>query len=311
VNLFCFHDNIYLCICETNHTRVECFLYDPTLDRCSSCLAGGLCLRGNPIHSNDFICLCPPCHSGRHCQFNSKSLTVTLDQLFFADLTSSHKQIAMNLIILGCLLGFFIGLPNNLFSFVTIQRQTCLNTGIGHYLLYISVINQINLGFVSARLIHLSVIISNPQPFFMINHVLCKLFNYIPVCLTRISYWFASFVALERVYIVIFVNGQWFKKPRVARHMMALTFIVILVSSSYELVFVKLFTSTIDNDNSAMCVVDFPISHQTMWIFIHQIISIVHSMLPLLINICSTMTIIYIIIKTKMNVYRTKKCKLF
>ncbi|CAF3598839.1 unnamed protein product, partial [Rotaria sp. Silwood2] len=52
VDLLCFHDDSYLCVCNTNHTRVECFLYDHTLDRCSSCLAGGLCLKGSHTRSN-------------------------------------------------------------------------------------------------------------------------------------------------------------------------------------------------------------------------------------------------------------------
>ena len=311
VDLLCFHDNSYLCACNANHTRVECFVYDPTLDRCSSCLAGGLCLRGDSIRSNDFICLCPSCDSGRQCQFNSKSLTVTLEQLFYPDLTSSRKQTTVNLIIVGTVSGFLIGLPNNLFAGVTFQRPSCRHTGVGHYLLYMSLINQINLGFLAARLTHLSVIIADPQPFSMINHVLCKLLNYFLVCFTRVSYWFTSFVGLERAYTVIFLHGQWFKKPKTACRLMTLTLVLILLTSSYELVFVKLFTSTVEHNNNALCLMDFPISHRNMWIFIHQTISIAHSVLPLIINICSTMTIICIIIKNKMNIHGTIKCKLF
>ncbi|CAF1189973.1 unnamed protein product [Adineta steineri] len=42
-NLFCFRDNFYLCVCGANHTRIECFRYDYTLDQCSRCQPGSRC----------------------------------------------------------------------------------------------------------------------------------------------------------------------------------------------------------------------------------------------------------------------------
>ncbi|CAF1622912.1 unnamed protein product, partial [Adineta ricciae] len=299
---FCFHDDSYLCICKTDHTRAECFLYDSTLDRCSFCLAGGLCLKGNHI-----LCLCPLCYSGLQCQFNSKSLTVTLDQLFYSDLISNYKQLTMNLIIIISILGFSIGLINNIFSFVTLHRSTCLQTGVGHYLFYMSIINQISLVFLIARLIHLSRVITDPTPSFMIHNILCKLLNYFLLCSIRISYWLTSFISVERSYTAIFLKKQWLKKPSVARRLMILTLLVILLSTSYELVFVKLFLNKIGEENSAICVMEFSVSHQTIWTLIHQTVSIVHSILPLIINICSTMIIIGKVINNKMNIYKTKQ----
>ncbi|CAF1648215.1 unnamed protein product [Adineta ricciae] len=309
-SILCFHDNSYLCICNTNHTRVECFLYDSTLDRCSYCLANGLCLKGNPIHSNDFLCLCPACHSGTQCQFNSKPLTVTLDQLFYFDLISNHKQTTMNVIILLSSLAFFVGLFNNFFSYVTLQRKACLQTGVGHYLLYMSIVNQITLVFLMARLIHLSLLIINVKSFSMINHIFCKLLNYFLICILRISYWLTSFVSIERAYTILYLKGQWFKQPYVARCLMLLIVFVILLSSSYELVFVKLFISSNEKETRAMCAMDFSVSYQSTWTSIHQIISIIHSILPLLINICSTMIIIERVISNKMNIQKTKHSKL-
>jgi len=43
----CFYDTAYLCICEEDHSRVECFGYDHHLDSCSNCLSGGKCLQEN------------------------------------------------------------------------------------------------------------------------------------------------------------------------------------------------------------------------------------------------------------------------
>ncbi|CAF1972195.1 unnamed protein product [Rotaria magnacalcarata] len=302
-SLLCFYDNYYLCICNKNHTGVECFHYYHQLDQCSYCLAEGRCLKGD---SNHFLCLCPSCYSGHQCEFNSKSFTFTLDQLFYTDLISIHKQKTFYLIIIIFLLVFLIGIPNNVFSFVTFKREMCLRTGIGHYLLYVSLVNQLNLGFLLGRLIHLSLIIFIPQPFSIINNIFCKLFNYFLICSTRISYWFSSFVALERVFTTIFINVQWFKKSHIARRLMFFTFILILISSSYELIFIKFFIR-IENNVSTMCVMDFSSSYQSTWILIHQIISILHFILPILINLLSTIAIIFIVIKNKMNIHMANR----
>ncbi len=45
-------DEWYLCICDKNHSRAECFGYDHNLDRCSECLNDGQCLKKINFHQN-------------------------------------------------------------------------------------------------------------------------------------------------------------------------------------------------------------------------------------------------------------------
>ncbi|UJR19256.1 hypothetical protein I4U23_022385 [Adineta vaga] len=73
-NLLCFHDDGYLCICHKNHFRAECFPYDHSLDRCSSCLSNGFCLRGDLKKVNDFLCLCPRCINGKFLHYSRLNL---------------------------------------------------------------------------------------------------------------------------------------------------------------------------------------------------------------------------------------------
>ena len=54
---------------------------------------------------------------------------------------------------------------------------------------------------------------------------------------TRLVYWLTSLVSIERVYMTIFINGQWLKKPRVARRLILLTFVVTFVTDLYEFEF--------------------------------------------------------------------------
>ena len=93
----CFHDDQYLCICAVNHTRVDCFLFDDQLNHCEHCLSGGRCLKGDLHRSNDFVCLCHSCYSGRQCQFNTKSfLSLSINCFLLLSLCPS------NCLFLGC-----------------------------------------------------------------------------------------------------------------------------------------------------------------------------------------------------------------
>ena len=166
----CFRDDFYLCICTDNHTRVECFNYDDQLDRCELCRANGRCLHGDSGQSNDFVWVCPTCYSGRQYQFNTKSFSFTLDQLFSADLLSDElRTLTISLLIFFSLFTFALGLLNNLFSMITLRRRSCLRYGVGHYLLAMSLINQLSLALLVARLLHL---ISEHQRniFIIVNH---------------------------------------------------------------------------------------------------------------------------------------------
>ena len=309
----CFLDDVYLCICGENHSRVECFNSDDQLDLCELCRGNGRCLQGDPRQFADFVCLCPSCHSGDQCQFNTKSFSLTLDQLFSPDLLSNQRQtLSISLLIFLPLLGLLLSIPSNFFSFAALRRRSCLRQGVGHYLLAMSLVNQLSLALLAARLIHLSVIIPISRSSSLIDDLFCKLLNYLLICLTRSSRWLSSFVALERVYSVVFFNRQWFKQPHIARSLMFWTLVLILLSASYELVFVKSFTGVKDG-NSATCVIEYPSSQQLMWISLHQFISVSHFLFPLLISLCSTMTIMGIVVKNKMNIRTTKhgKCRLF
>ena len=260
--LVCFHDDQYLCICGTNHTHVKCFLYDDRLDRCSNCLSGGRCLRGHHQRTNDFLCLCPPCYSSRQCQFSWKSFAFTLDQLFYVDLTSSAKQIRSALIIIFSILGFLLASPNNLFSFITLRQRACLRNGVGHYLLSLSITNQINLAVFVVRLIHLIHSIIGGRTPSMTDEILCRSSNYLLTCSGRLVYWLSSLIAIERVYVTVVLNGQLLGKPSTARRLVAFTTMIVLISHCYELIFCMTFHDPNDPQRS-FYVIEYP--HQSMF----------------------------------------------
>jgi hypothetical protein len=168
-----------------------------------------------------------------------------------------------------------------------------------------SVINQLNLGLLASRLIHLVINITELQSHPLVDHYLCKILSYLLTSSSRMVYWLSSLVAIERVYMTLFLNGRWLRKPHIARGLIIFTVVSILVSDIHELIFVKAL-SGINNDNSGMCVIEFPIYSRSTWALFHLIVSIMNSILPLLINICCTLTISFVVAKKKINTRKTK-----
>jgi hypothetical protein len=291
-----------LCICEENHSRAECFNYDDTSDQCDRCEANGRCFKGNG-NEHDFICICPACREGRRCQDNFESFSFILDQLFFADLLSPNSRIrhlTYYSLIVAPLPLFLVGLLSNLCCFVTLRRPRCLRNGTGHYLYAMSICNQLNLAFLALRLIHLTLNISrssSSSP--AVDDALCKVANYLLIVSTRIIYWLGTLIAIERVYVALFVNGRWLKKPRIARRMIALVVGCTLTLSAYQLVFVHSRISS-DDDNNAMCVISFP-ANRLIWLQFHGAVVTINSAGPFLINLLCTGAIICIVTKKKMN----------
>ena len=299
----CFRDDVYLCICTENHSRVECFNYDDQLDQCEMCRSNGRCLQGNPTRSNQFLCLCPQCHSGRYCQFNTKSFSFTLDQLFSPDLLSHQRQTTtISLLIFFSLFTFLLAIPNNLFSLITLRRRSCLRHGVGHYLLWMSVINQFSLICLLARLLHLTLNITGTSSSSTTNNLLCKSLNYLLSSSTRMVYWLTSLISIERLYSTLSLRGQWLKQPRIARRLILLIFFTVFITDLYELFFYKSFSTQTDEETQgSMCVLDISSEDRFLWLTFHLLFLILHSLLPFLINLFSTITISLIIINKKIK----------
>ena len=299
-NLLCFIDDIYLCICEEDHSRAECFNYDHSKDTCDRCLANGRCVKEQNEH--DFHCVCPACHEGLFCHFNLESASITLDQLFSFNLLSSSSLIRhatyYSLIAVPPVV-FLIGLLNNLCCIVTFRRPRCLLNGVGHYLYAMSVCNQLTLAFLTLRLIHLAVNISTPYISVTLDGVLCKVSNYLLTASTRLIYWLSSLVAVERVYVASFINGQWLNKPRIARRIIALTVVSILGANAYQLLITHSHVDR-DDENNAMCTVTFP-SDSSNWLRPRGPVTAIGSVGPFAINLICTMAIICLVTQKKIN----------
>ena len=304
--LLCFHDDKYLCICEERHLRVDCFVYDQSLDQCSRCLAGGRCLQGDRARLDDFHCLCPPCTSGRFCEFSSKSFSFTFDQLFSANLVSKNvlvKNLSFYSILIGGWLTFLVGLLNNTCSFVTFRRPKCRRNGVGQYLLATSVVNQISLTLLACRLTHLTINMTSYRAYPLLDTILCSALHYLGNACNRVAYWLVALIAIERVYTIVFLNRQGTQRAVVARRLILGTCATMLAIGAYETVFIRSYPGFNDG-KSSICVLEFP-ANDRMWIVIHQVVTMVNALVPVAINICCMVVIIYVVVEKKMTINRT------
>ena len=257
------------------------------------------------------ICICPPCHSGHLCQFNFESFSFTLDQLFYSNLLST-KPIVRNLTFYSLLLVpwilFFVGLVNNICSFVTFRQKRSLQNGIGQYLYFMSLFNQFNLIFLLIRLTHLTLNIASRYTSPVFDNLFCKLFNYSLVSSTRLTYWLSSLIAIERLYVVLSLQGRWLKKPSTARRFLFALVLIILLCTSYELHFIRSEITSEDGFN-AICMMNFP-PDVPSWMYLHIILTVIDSLVPFLVNLLSTVVIIYMVTKKKLNANsRQQFCK--
>ena len=198
---------------------------------------------------------------------------------------------------------FLIGALNNVCCFITFNRPKPLLVGSGHYLRTASIINQLTLLMLLLKLLHLVLSVKGYVVHQLMNTILCKLLSYLLVCSSRISYWLMGMVAVERVYVTWYLKDIWFKSPRIAKRIIATLIIGVTVCDVHELIFYQSIEDpkSLDLNNSTWCVTSYPSAISTY----HQVNIIWNYILPFLINILSTITLIILIIRRRTSAKKT------
>jgi hypothetical protein len=280
VDLICFIDDVYLCICNENHSSVECFGYDSNLDQCSYCLSNGKCIKGDRSRENDFICLCPNCHRGSLCQFNTEIQSFSLDSL----LIECYFNIQILYLIVVIII-FMIGALNNYASFVTFKRSKPFKVGVGKYLLLLSLISQCSL---------LLLFIKTIQSIFHLfsNNISCKLISFILSVCTRYSFWLTSWITLYRLHSILFPFSNLLKKSSMIYSTSFITLIIVGTMHIHELIF---YITIKDPDGQMMCVGNF--THSVS--IYNRITVLTHYMIPFCIQIVSITILIILAARTR------------
>ncbi|CAF1394347.1 unnamed protein product [Adineta ricciae] len=303
--LICFRDLRYLCICESDYYRAECFEYDRSLDQCSSCLANGYCLKGELNNKSDFLCICPRCFNGKMCQDSTELMSITLDSLITKDI-QNDRHISVGIYISFSLLIFFFALFNNFNSFLTFLRPKARQMPVGIYLLIVSVIDQCSLSLLFLKIVH--VILGSNGILFeyeSVNLYSCKILSYLLSVFTRITYWLTSLVTIERLCLVLFPTSPILKSTR--RALGLSLFIIIFVFSmhiheliNYRTIVDFSYTST----DTTLCVTSYV---QTTIAIYNRVNVLFHYFIPFLIQIISITILIIQLAFSRARANKNKK----
>jgi hypothetical protein len=293
-----------MCFCLNRSNPAECLFREEVPEHCSNCLNGGRCIQGDLDEPKDFLCLCSSCYSGDRCQFYLNSFSFSLDQLFYSNLISTHKLRMVVALISASMLHFVLSLPNNIFVLATVKRPAFRRSSVAQYLLGMSISNQFNLAFFVARLTHLSLKISAINSPTMIDAFLCKSLHYLLTSSSRLVYWLSTWIAIERLYMTVVVQGKRLNNPHTARHIIAILMVLILTSGVYEILFIE-FLPSLSSRMASMCIGRFPAHSQTMWSLVHWSVSLFHTGLPLVINLICTISISIVVVMKKMKTTAT------
>lgn len=286
----CFRDDNYLCICESDHYRVECFTYNHSIDQCSLCLSNGQCLKGELNIKTDFLCLCPRCYHGSICQYSTELMSFTVDSLIINDIRKNYLVsciVYIFIVIFVFLFGFF----TNLCGLLTFIRPLPRKVGVGNYLLIVSMLNQCSLLTLLLKIIHI-ILGSNGTLFHYtnVNLYACKIISYLLSVFTRTTYWLTSFVTIERVCVVLFPTSSAFKHSRLA--LCISTFSILLVSAMH-IHEVLHYTTIVDlSYTSLMATVCVTSYIESLILSYNRVNVLIHHLIPFFIQIVSITVII-------------------
>ena len=284
-SLTCFRDLNYLCICDVDHYRAECFGYNRSSDQCSLCLSNGYCLKSELNKRSSFVCLCQRCYYGEMCQYSNKLMSFSLDSLI-VKYVRNHPRISTGFYISVVLLIFLFGLFNNLNSSFTFIRPKPRKVGVGNYLLIISIIDQCSLLLLSFKVIHI-ILGSNGTLFSYTNLNLysCKIVSYLLSVSTRVTYWLTSFISIERLCLVLFPTSVTQKNPHQAIGFITIATLFVSGMHIHELMY---YTTIVDlsypSVNVTVCITNYVQSFVSTYNHVNVLI---HYFIPFLIQTIS------------------------
>jgi hypothetical protein len=280
---FCFYDENYLCLCQEDHYRAECFILDIEHDNCSKCFSGGKCLQGDLKDSNDFICFCPSCYEGHRCEFSMQAFSFTLDSL----LVNYSKEVKIVYVSIVCLL-FIIGLFNNICSFVTFKRPTPRKFGVGNYLLIVSCLNQIALFCLLFKFIEITIGI--------IDVGSCKAISYSLSAMTRSTYWLTSWITVDRLLMILFPTSSFVKNPRLSIGISVLTLIILFVMHVHEIIYYTIIEHV--STGLSICVTNFDTKLISNY---NRISTLIHYLFPFFIQVICITLLIVLVARSRMK----------
>lgn len=295
-DLNCFIDENYLCLCTSDH-QTNCIIFNHHKDlQCSTlhhCVNGAQCLQDNPNCPTSIICVCRECFFGSQCQYFSKGLGITLDEILGYEIKHNafifEQPFSIKLSAIITMIMFSIGIINGCFSIMTFKNRISQEVGCGIYLLASSITSLIIAILFTLKFWFL---IFSYTDFFAQKLILysnCFFIEPLLKVLVYIDNWLNGYVAAERAFAVC--KGVYFdkkKSKRLAKWIIILTIIINIILFIPQLSYLHLFYDK--KEERSWCVVLYSLSlhiYNSFIIFFHFIT-------PFFINLFSAIFIIIV-----------------
>jgi hypothetical protein len=316
LNLSCFYDNIYLCLCYNHDQKrlANCFEFNDNMSfDClgqSECKNGGQCFQDTPDCPQRSICVCSSCFYGRRCQFSTNGFGLSLDAILGYHILpniniihqSSIVKISVTLTIIFIVAGFIDGI----ISMITFKNESTRVVGCGLYLFGSSIttlLTMIMFGLKFSILILSQMTFISNRLFLQIQCISLDFF--LLVCL-NMDQWLNACVASERaINIIKGVHFDKGKSKRVAKLVILILIIFNIVTSIHDPFYRHLIDEEHENEKRIWCIVSYPSSLQVY----NSIMNSLHFFAPFLINLISAIILVTKKSRQESNVqtHRTQK----
>ena len=264
------------------------------------CENEGRCLQRQKLGQLDYLCVCPQCTAGVFCQIQMNEYSMTLDSIFgpvvLTDVPLGDQPMMIRISIGLISVMFVVGLLSNICSLLVFRHKDIQQVGCGHYLLLLSIFNQVTITIFVCRVIYLIVsqmtVIGNVQ----LLRVTCFLFDFaLQVCIAFCD-WLYTCIACERTFSTL--KGVRFDKSqsiRASKFVMLILAVLVIVTSIHQ-VFNHVLITDPRSDARLWCV----IKHPHAWLRIYDIcLNIINNFLPLFINVIAGIMLLVSLAKTR------------
>jgi hypothetical protein len=293
-NLWCFFDEMYMCICTTEN-HANCWKFDHHVSfACRHedfCQNNALCFQDDITCPSTTICICNDCYFGTRCQLYAKGFGLTLDDILRYEIqrnsTFSQQRISIKVSTAVTMVIFVVGFFSGIFSSMTFQRKGSQQVGCGLYLFASSITSLLIMIIFTVKFWFLIL----SQIDFIINRAVlqlgCKTIEFVLKGLIYTDNWFNGCVAIERVCAVFLgVNFNKIKSKRIAKWIIFILPILITTTIIYEPLYRGLYDD--EEEQRTWCVTHYS---QSLQIYNSAII-LIHFLVPFIINLCSASFII-------------------
>ncbi|CAF1039255.1 unnamed protein product [Adineta steineri] len=306
LDLTCFYDDEqFMCLCTEDH-NANCFPFDFNMSyTCQGydyCENNGECFQNHPTCPTSAVCSCPECYYGSRCQFYTYGFGISLDTILgyhiWPRVTLSEQPAAFKLSIIISVFICVLGLINGALTAATFYSETSDDTGCRVYL-YTGAINSLFITFLFAlKFIFLVITQLNILTSYIVLTIQCLSIDFVIKILLAANDWFASCVAIERVFTIIHgIQFNNIKSKRIAKYMTFSVYLFTCTSYLHE----SIYRSLVDDvgDQRTWCIVRYP--RPAIQDFASSV-NIFHLIVPFSINILSAILIILCMTRIRFHV---------